>query len=134
MRRLAMGIVLVLVLATSLFATQFKTATIVVPTVSQTATQVTTSVNTLAQSVIFQPYMAHANVVMWIGDSNVAVANGIRLTHGQTLSMDAPALSNWGGDMFDLSNVWAVCDSVEGASYASLGTDCSLIVTYSKQE
>ncbi len=134
MKKLTMGIVFILVLATSVFASQFKTVTIVVPTVSQTATQVTTSVNTLAQSVIFQPYMAHANVVMWIGNSDIAVANGIRLTHGQTLTMDAPALSNWGGDMFDLSNVWAVCDSVEGASYASLGTDCSLIVTFSKQE
>ena len=139
-KRVVILTIAALLFTTTAWAAQMTTRTFTSPSIGTTRVQVTVAhwgsiVNLYASTVEFQPYINHASSIMWIGNNDVSTTRGIRLTHGSTLIMDAPD-PRWSiGGMWDLTNFWAICDAVGGASFSDASaSNCSLQITYPAPE
>ena len=110
MKRLLVGLALVLVMATAVMGAGYTWSHIRLD-FGTTATQFTTADNTYAPRVYLSPSFATEDGVMWVGDSGVAVAHGLAVTH--TMAIHGNNLMLETGNMYeqwDLSNMWVICN------------------------
>jgi len=125
MKRIAVGVALLLMAATSAIGAGYTWKNLNPIAVGTTAVQLTRADKTFNPRIYLSPAFTTEEGVMFLGDSGVAIAHGIAITHTMAIHGNNLMLETgnfW--EQWDLSNMWVICNE----------SNCGLNVTFPAPE